>query len=258
MKKLLGSVALSLSLATPVMAADMPVKAAPAPAVVAVYNWSGFYFGGHVGGLRGQKDWAFVDVGGVPLAPPFPVTGHSVSGLIGGGQVGFNWQTGNIVFGVEAEGSWTDADGRSICPNPTARCESEMRWLASVAGRLGYAWNNVLLYAKGGWAWAEDRYFVRFPAAPALDEQTGNQKRSGWTVGFGTEIGLGSYFSFLGPNWSVKGEYMFADLGDKTATFTRIATGALVERARVDQQVHTFKFGVNYRFGWSSPVVARF
>jgi outer membrane immunogenic protein len=236
--------------AAPAFAADMPVKARPAPAVAAVYNWSGFYIGGHVGGLRGDKDWAFVENSGGPNIPPI-LTSHNVSGLIAGGQVGFNWQSGNFVFGVEGEGSWTNADGARACPDPEANCITDVRWLASITGRLGYAWNNVLLYAKGGWAWAGDRYFVRFPGFPGDDEQSGNQTHNGWTVGGGIEFGVT-------PNWSIKGEYMFADLGDRTFNFTRISDGAFIERTRVEQQIHTFKIGVNYRFGWAGPVVARY
>ena len=152
---------------------------------------------------------------------------------------------------MEGEGSWSNADGSSACPNPAAICQSEVRWLASITGRLGYAKDNFLLYAKGGWAWAGDRYFVRFPAAPAVDEQTGNQTHNGWTVGGGIEVGLA-------PNWSVKAEYMFADFGDRSPLLSRIATGVPVERIRVEQEIHTFKFGLNYRFGWAGPVVARY
>jgi outer membrane immunogenic protein len=252
MKKLtLALAAATVLISAPALAADlrMPVKA---PVVAPpIFSWSGFYIGAHVGGGWGTKDWEFTDVfiGGVavPLVPPLPATSHDVSGLLAGGQIGFNWQTGPFVFGVEGEASWADIDGSSTCPNPAASCRSEVRWLASATGRLGYAWDRVLLYAKGGWAFAGDNYFVRFPAAPAFDERSGDITQSGPTIGGGLE------WAFT-PNWSAKIEYMFASFDRERFDFTRIDTGVLVERARVDQELHTVKFGINYRFGWGGPV----
>lgn len=225
-------------------AADLrvPVRA-PTPAAVVAYNWSGFYIGAHGGGAWGDKEWLFTG--------PLTTTDHRVKGAFAGGQIGYNWQFGSWVFGLEGEGSWADLTGSSTCPNPAAVCESEVRWLASATGRLGYAIDNWLLYVKGGWAGAGDRYFVRFPATPALDERSGNISRSGWTVGGGVEVGFAQ-------NWSAKVEYMYADLGRETFDFTRIATGAFVETAQVDQTIHTVKFGINYHFNAFGPVVARY
>jgi outer membrane immunogenic protein len=228
----------------PALAADLrvPYTKAPAAVVEQAFNWSGFYIGAHGGGAWGRKDWLFV--------VPGTTTAHDVSGGFAGGQVGFNWQTGNFVFGVEGEGSWADLRGNSLCPNPAAVCRSRVDWMASATGRVGYAWQNVLLYAKGGWAWVGDRHFVDFGVA-ALNESSGDITRNGPTIGGGLEFGFWN-------NWSAKVEYMYVDLGRRNIDFSRDATGAFVETARIRQDLHTVKFGVNYRFGWGGPVVASY
>lgn len=220
-----------------------------APPIVQVYDWTGFYVGAHVGGGWGDKDWVFYQSVGGPVVPP-SLTSHNVNGALAGGQFGYNYQAGAWVFGIEGEGSWTDLKGDSVCPNPAAGCSSKVEWMASVAGRLGYAWNNVLLYAKGGGVWAGDKHNVSFALTPVFNETAGNVTRSGYTVGGGLEYGFT-------PNWSAKIEYMYSDFGNHSVDFTRITTGAYVESARVDQQIHTVKFGINYRF-WGGPVVAKY
>jgi outer membrane immunogenic protein len=233
MRILLGTTMFAgLMVAGAAQAADMPLKAQRA-APAYFYNWSGFYIGGHVGGVWGDKDWLFTG--------PLTTTSHNVSGFLGGGQVGYNWQVGQLVLGVEAQFSWTNADGESICPNPAARCQTELESITTVAGRLGYASNNWLFYAKGGGAWVREEHFVRFPANNLLDETSGSYTRSGWMVGAGIEYGFA-------PNWSAKVEYNFLSLNSEDLTFRRIATGAFVENARIDQDLHIVKFGINYRF----------
>jgi outer membrane immunogenic protein len=235
MKFLLGTTITTVMLLGAAQAADLKAPAYKAPqAPVAYYNWSGFYIGGHVGGVWGDKDWLFTG--------PLTTTSHNVSGFLGGGQVGFNWQVGQVVLGVEGQFSWTNADGESICPNPAARCQTELESITTVAGRLGYAWGPTLLYAKGGGAWVREEHFVRFPANNLLDETSGSYTRSGWMVGAGIEYGFA-------PNWSAKVEYNFLSLNSEDLTFRRIATGAFVENARIDQDLHIVKFGINYRFG---------
>ena len=125
--------------------------------------------------------------------------------------------------------------------------------IVTVAGRLGYAWGPALLYAKGGVAWVSEEHFVVFPANPANDETSGSYTRTGWMVGLGLEYGFT-------PNWSAKIEYNFLSLGDEDdLRFTRIQTGAFVENARIDQELHIVKLGINYRFGWfGAPLVARY
>lgn len=251
----LGALALSVFLAAPVMAADMrmPVKAPPS-VTVAVYNWTGFYVGAHVGGAWGDKDWTFVESNAVILVPPsFPSYGsHSVRGLIAGGQVGFNWQApgSNWVIGIEAQASWSNADGQHqlLFQGTGAGFRTEVEWLGTVTGRLGYAFDRVLVYAKGGFAFAHDNYESFDPLNPAT-RRSFDDTRTGWTVGGGVEMALGG-------NWSAKAEYNYMDLGKNDVTFTNPANGFFI-RYNVDQQLHVAKFGINYRFG-GGPVVARY
>lgn len=210
-------------------AADLRVKAPvyKAPAA-AIYNWTGFYIGGFVGGLWGEKDWREI-VGPVPGGIIHP----SYSGVIGGGQVGFNYQVSSWVFGVEGDWGWTNASGSTGCISaPLLGCGVKLKWLATATGRVGYAWDRVLLYVKGGGAWVSEQYPVGVgsPFVFTLDHD-----RSGWTVGGGVEYGFT-------PNWSAKLEYAYIDFGTDRLNFQ----GAIED---ITQRVHTVKGGINYRFG---------
>jgi len=234
--------------AAPVMAADMrmPVKAPP-PVVAPVYNWTGFYIGAHVGGAWGDKDWSdpFGDFFGTPGAS---LGSHDVSGVIAGGQIGYNWQApgSNWVFGIEGQGSWANLKGDHIVGGDEL-FRTKVRWLATVAGRLGYAWDRVLLYAKGGAAFAGDKF-----THIDIDDNipfSKDKTRTGWMVGGGLELALAG-------NWTVKGEYNYMDFGNKQVT---ILIDGFSTRLDIDQQIHVVKFGVNYRFGgWAAPVAARY
>jgi len=220
-------------------AADLPVRPVRAPAPVAVFSWTGFYIGGHLGGAWGHKDW--VAVGGTTHIK------HDVDGFIGGGQIGFNYQVGAWVLGVEFDATWGgDLEGSSLCANPTFTCSSKVDWFGTVTGRLGYSWDRVLLYAKGGGAWARDKYHT-FRASPA-SEGNGSETRSGWTVGGGLE------YAFWNA-WSAKLEYAFMDFGTDTVTIVNNVSGP--GDFDIKQRIHAVKFGINYRFG-AGPVVARY
>lgn len=226
---LLAASAISVS----AYAADMSVKAPP-PAPVAI-NWTGFYVGGHAGLAAGNYDWTFVGNGST--------TSHNFSQFAGGAQLGFNYQIGQWVLGIEGSGTWGDMNGESTCPNPAATCRSEKEWLAAATGRIGYAWTDFLFYGKGGAAWTDNKFHVLFPAGPALNESASGQ-RTGWTVGAGLE------YAFW-KDWSARIEYDYYDFGTQRVDFTRDATGAFVETADIKNHVHTVMVGVNYRFsGW--------
>ena len=235
------------------MAADMrmPVKA-PAPVAPPAYNWSGFYIGAHVGGTWGDKDWLLTDSDAVFVVfPGFPNFGsHDVSGLIAGGQVGFNWQApgSNWVLGIEAQGSWSNADGEHTGGGLGFRTEVE--WLGTVTGRLGYAFDRLLIYAKGGFAFAHDKHELFFPVSGDPSVFT-DKTRTGWTVGGGFE------YAFAG-NWSAKLEYNYMDLGRKSVTFIDTDDDVFLT-FNPEQRMHVVKFGINYRFGgFGGPVVARY
>ena len=250
----LGSAALlALVAAGPSVAADMrakPIYKAPPTAIASVYNWTGFYVGGHVGYGWGDKDWTFP-----PPSDP-PGVNFDVDGFLGGGQIGFNWQAGNWVFGIEGEFSWSGIDGAAtLTPpgSPSATFSSELNWIATLTGRIGYAWNNWLWYVKGGGAWADEDHSISSVGTPTA---AASGSASGWTIGGGAEYGFA-------PNWSARVEYSYYDFGSKTYTFT--AAGSPAEDLAIDQQIHAVKFGINYRFGdfgkgpvGKGPVVTRY
>jgi outer membrane immunogenic protein len=283
MKKTLlaGAAFAALALgAFPAAAADLATRPAfKAPAVVPVaYNWSGFYVGGHIGHSWGDKDWVqtfsrFPDGTSLPLDRA--VGPASVDGFLGGVQLGFNWQAGQWVFGVEGDWSWSDASGCSFHGGTPATGRgtgfdfsgyfgcTDVNWFATVTGRIGVAFDRALLYAKGGIAFADEEHFIGFngtprgvPSIPDTD-RPGNT-RTGWTVGAGLEWALWN-------NWSAKVEYNFMDFGTDNVTFNYRPGGStacaaapcLVERWDIDQQVHVVKLGINYRFG-GAPVMARY
>ena len=246
----IGALALA-TLSFPAAAADLgarPIGKAPVVAPIPIYNWSGFYIGGHVGGVWGDKDWT--DITFAPLA--FPDGSSDVSGFLAGGQIGFNWQAGNWVFGIEGQASWTNADGSHACVfNVGLSCTTELNWLGSVAGRVGYAFNNVLLYAKGGFAFANEDYLQVITATGVPLAVSGDETRTGWMVGAGLEYGFT-------PNWSFKVEYNYMDFGGDAFNLVIPGTGVIFTVADIDQQLHVVKAGVNYRFNWGAPVVARY
>jgi outer membrane immunogenic protein len=246
MKKiLLAGIAFGSLMAAPAIAADiparMPVKA-PAPAAMVAYNWSGFYVGGHGG--YGRADKCFADVtGGIAVDEGC----GDIDGWLAGGQVGFNWQAGQFVFGVEFSGSWADIDGtHTILGIPTDTYDTRIQSIFMATGKLGMAWDRVLVYATGGAAWARDRYDYN---VVGITVASARETRSGWTVGGGVEIGLGN-------NWSLGFQYNYIDLGDRDRTFTTPAGVALFEE-NIEQEMHIGMVRLNYRFG-GSPVVARY
>jgi outer membrane immunogenic protein len=217
--------ALGVSAASAADLGQRPVyKAQPAP-VMAAYNWSGFYVGGHLGYAWSSEEVSSALTGLTGTTDP--------DGFLGGAQIGFNWQTGAFVFGVEADWSWTNADGSTAIPFAAT---SEHNWYGTATARVGYAVDNWLWYVKGGAAWIDSDYTIA--------GVTTGDTRTGWTVGTGLEWALG-------PNWSAKIEYNYMDFGSE-----RVSTPLLVD---ADTQVHLVKLGLNYRFDWGkAPVVARY
>jgi outer membrane immunogenic protein len=214
-------------------------------APVSAYNWSGFYIGGHVGGVWGNKDWTDVTI----PAAPFNLGSHDMNGFLAGGQVGINFQTGNWVFGIEGQASWTNADGDHAC-TVFRTCRTEANWLGTVSGRLGWAFDRALIYAKGGLAIIDEEYFVNALPGGVLLASTGGDTRFGWMVGGGVEWAIVD-------NWSVKIEYNFMDFREDSFNFTTPG-GVAFGVAQIDQQMHVVKAGLNYRFNWGGPVTARY
>jgi outer membrane immunogenic protein len=233
--------------AMPAAAADLstwPIYKAPT-ITPSYYNWSGFYVGGHIGGGWADKDWTQTFPGGL--------AGNSASfradGLIGGGQIGYNWQSGNWVFGLEADASWSGQSGSGV-QNPLTAWTSttDINWFGTVTGRVGYAWDRVLVYGKGGVAWANEDHSQTFGGV--LVSSTSSTP-TGWTIGLGLEYAFGN-------NWSAKVEYNYLDLGNKNINFVNATPVQPSNSFDIDQKMHVVKFGVNYRFDWGAPITARY
>jgi outer membrane immunogenic protein len=256
---LLGGAALALVAAAPAFGADLPArtytKAAPAY-VAPIYNWTGFYIGGHIGGGWGRE-------GSTELAPgtlAFPTgtvfTGHNTSGFLGGVQGGFNWQASpNFVLGIEGEYTWMGLRGTSttvsIVNGFTSTSAVNANDVALVTGRAGYAANDWLFFVKGGGAWGEGKSSGTGTLANGtfFDSTSSSSNRSGWVIGGGVEWGFA-------PNWSAKIEYNHIDFGSTTVAIAS-STGTTSFVSSSDR-IDVVKAGVNYRFNWAGPVVAKY
>ena len=248
MKKVLLVTAslIALGAAAPAVAADLaarPYTKAPAM-IAAVYDWSGFYIGANGGWGSSRNGWDSV----APFAVG-PEGSHNATGGTVGGQVGYRWQAGTFVFGVEAQGNWADFKGNNASTlfgaNVVNRSKTDAFGLFT--GQVGYAANNFLLYVKGGAAVTSNKYSV-VNAAGAFVSSTSSDTNWGGTIGVGAE------YAFA-PNWSVGVEYDHLFMQDKTYDFTN-AAGVLVGRDRVRQDVDLVTARLNYKFG--GPIVAKY
>ena len=290
MKRSLLIAALFASVTVPAIAADLPVRPpAPAPVMAPILYWSGFYVG-----INGGYSWGKVDrdltffntVTGAVIVPPvgLGVTNDSnLDGGLFGGQIGYNWQAGNWVFGIETDAQWTNQKGSAnfLCgvagvaggaclPGVTAvpggilgtsaLVDQKLEWFGTFRGRLGVLVSpNFLLYATGGAAYGSLNTDVTLtsltpggvPISVIGSHQT---SKFGWTVGGGIE-------AMFAPGWSGKLEYLYMDLGtvDSTAvlaTGVGFGIGANLS-SRVKDNI--FRAGINYHFSpGPGPVVARY
>jgi outer membrane immunogenic protein len=228
------ALALVAACASPAAAGDRRASPqTPQPAAPATFDWSGVYIGANVG-FGTASGTADRNIGGTVISGA-----ADIGGIIGGGQVGYNWQTGNIVLGVEADlqasgmlHDWSATDGAT-----TADGTDKLSWFSTVRGRVGYAFDNYLVYATAGGA------FATFDVSSTITPPSGvsvpvswTQERLGWTAGIGTEVGFGD-------NWSGRLEYLFIDAG----TFSGVDALSTAPM-RVQLTDHILRVGVNYRF----------
>lgn len=237
-KVLLTGIALAALSCGSALAADLPARrGAPvkAPEVMSYgYNWSGFYVGAHVGGGWSNKCFTFAGTGDGC---------HDGDGWLGGGQVGFNMQSGQFVFGVEFSGSFADITGsNSSLSAPAESYHSDATSIFLLTGRVGMTFDRMLLYVNGGGAWVRDKFDY---AVGGVITDSVKQNRTGWTIGAGVEYGLT-------PNWSLAAQYNYIDLGDKDVTYPVRGFTASAE-----QEVHLATVRLNYRFG-GGPIAARY
>jgi outer membrane immunogenic protein len=236
-KLLLATAALAALVASPALAADIrqppppAYKAAPPP-VLAVYNWSGCYLGGHAGGLFATKEWT--SAAGVDLGS------HDANSYLAGAQVGCNIQVNNWVFGVQGDYAYTDAEGSNVDSFGFTN-RSKIESLSSVTARIGLAYDRFLGYVKGGGAWEQDNYDFTNGVLSA----TASELRSGWTVGVGAE-----YAFTNNVTWFV--EYNYYDFGNRANTFS---DGTVID---IKETKNVVKGGFNFKFDWGPPMGARY
>ena len=278
MKRLLVGIAAAASLAaTGAFAADLPAKApvyTKAPVYVEpVFDWTGFYIGGNLGYSWGRASDSTAITNAAGTTTLLSVTDRtSLNGIVGGGQIGYNWQMQNWVFGLEADIQGTDEKGTHnyLCPTtcipagfgalpipavPVAEALSQkIDWFGTVRGRIGVlAAPTVLLYATGGLAYGEVASSATIaPAATGISAVIPgiNSTNVGWTLGVGVE-------GVIAGNWTARLEYLYVDLGTVNGSFaTTIGATNLVSNFSTRVTDNILRAGINYKFG--GPVVARY
>jgi outer membrane immunogenic protein len=262
---LLCAAAAVVAISAPAAAADMRMPVKAAPPVVAVFNWTGFYIGVNGGGAFGTSEDAVIterdNTGALVVGAPWTGSGNfgavELSGGFGGGQLGYNWQApgSNWVWGIETDFQGSSIKGDTVATLPyiglasvTAGASNKVEWFGTLRGRIGVAFDRVLLYATGGLAYGNSKASIVWAdnsgagfIAAAADDST----RVGWVAGAGVE------WAFA-PNWSLKGEYQYIDLGSRTISAPETTLGGLPTVFNVSTDVrtdfHTGRIGVNYRF----------
>jgi opacity protein-like surface antigen len=202
----------------------MPV---PPPYIPPLYNWSGFYVGANLGGAWNDTTLNDSFTG-------FQI-GNSSSGVIGGGQLGYNWQSGPLMLGAE----WM-FDGTSLSASRTVgflQGAANTNWLTTFAGRLGWVSNNWLFYGKGGGGWADAS--VTLTNLANGTQLSNSHTSAGWLAGAGIEYGIT-------PNWTLKFEYDYLGMNTWTANSTLFAPNA--DRVSVKPNIQTFIVGANFKF----------
>lgn len=242
----LGALAALVLAPTVVSAADLAVKAPPP---VAVYDWTGFYLGVSGGGSVGTSD--HID----PVSGQSFTSGYNIKGGLVGGTLGYNWQVSSFVVGFEGDVSWVHEYGTMLdvgpastfitqgLPFPVFNSSTTEKWMATARGRVGYAVDNLLFYATGGYAAAGADANVRDATTNAVLAST-SSTRSGWTAGGGLEWGFA-------PNWSAKFEIMYMKFN--TVLFNTVQAEGPRDVPLTDTIA---RVGINYRFG--GPAVAKY
>jgi outer membrane immunogenic protein len=246
--------AAACALALPAGAADLsrpvPYTKAPIAAPVSAYSWSGFYLGGNAGAKWANFDETFSSGTLTPLG----FTRDSDVTWLAGGQLGFMWQTGQFVFGIEGDmdathlhNSFTSAGvvGPFVAGDTFA---VKNDWQASARGRLGWAVDRTLFYITGGGAWANVKTtatFVPVAGVNALTVLTNNRTMFGWTFGGGIDYGIA-------PGWSIGAEYRFTRFdhnnGNTLGTLAGVVS-PIAFNTHLDTNEVTAR--VNYHFNWA-------
>jgi outer membrane immunogenic protein len=248
MKSLLlgGSIAITLSVVSPASAGDLaspavPLPPGPPPPVVG--PWTGIYVGANIGGA-----WA----NGTVTDSLFGQTWSTdQSGFLGGGQVGFNYQISNVVFGAEWDFDWTSlsatGSGVSVPGVGVLQASANTDWVTTVAAKFGLAFDRMLFYGKAGGGWVGNNASINNLATGA--SITASTTNGGWLVGAGVEYALA-------PNWTTKVEYDYLGLRNWSWNTPGILLPA--DTFTVDRNIQMLKVGVNYKFNLGAPIAARY
>ena len=241
MRKFLLATASLIALVTPAMAADMRAALYKAPPLAAVWSWTGCYVGGHAGGLWAkQKDWIVRTPGGAFFGQS--LGGHEADGWLGGAQAGCDYQfAGGLLIGVQGDYAWADAErSHDSAREIGVAYHSKVKSLASVTGRIGYAWDRLLGYVKAGGAWERDDYWATTIILGTA--YTARETRSGFIVGIGGEYAFTNFLSgFV--------EYNYFDFGTRQVAFTPQVVGLGPAFADVKETKSVVRAGLNFRFG---------
>jgi outer membrane immunogenic protein len=249
-------------MAEPAWAADLPVNPySKAPVMIpAWYDWSGFYGGLNGGGGSATNCWWLANNASVLINPAVSEGCNTATGGLAGAQAGYRWQVSSWVFGVEGQGDWADLRGNNKNAFLTAgpgglgiTDETRLDAIGLFTGNIGYAWDKVLFYIKGGAAVTSTRYST-VDIASGLTIDQGKEIRWGGTAGAGVE------FSFA-PDWSIAFEYDHLFMGNKTISsysdglFT-LPIGNFSAGNRISQDIDIGTVSINYR--WGGPIIAKY
>jgi outer membrane immunogenic protein len=225
MKRILMAGTVVLAAATQAFAADLPPPMAPPPRAPAAYmpvspayNWSGFYLGLNAGYGFADSTWT---------APGFSSGSFSVNGGQAGATLGWNYQISQLVLGIEGDYDWQNIRGSSGAP--CGSCDTASNWIATVRGRVGYAFDRIMVYGTGGAAFTDVE-----ASFAALPWQTNT--KVGWTAGAGIE-------GAITENLTAKIEYLYADFGN-----TSCSAASCFGTANVDLKESMVRAGLNYKF----------
>jgi outer membrane immunogenic protein len=231
-------------------AADLPMKALPYTPPPPPFSWTGFYIGGHAG-AGVMLDQGFT-------ANNFLDDKHGI-GALAGGQIGYNWQMGMFVLGIEGEGFWsgmkvTQDQFDGVNPGilgSTATVKN--KWDYDIAGRFGIAIDHALIYGKAGWVAGNFAWNLTDTTSPGFNV-------NGSATLNGLLIGLGLEYAFTN-NWTVKFEYDYLGFGAKDVVFITVPCSnctPLTTTQNVSADKHIFKVGFNYLFNAAAPVIAKY
>ena len=259
---LLGAAGLALTAVAPALAADFPMEMPAKATFQQRFTWSGCYMGAHAGGIWAQTN-ATDPVLLVQDNPAFGLAGNTEgtttanvhqSGAVIGGQIGCDYQfSPNFVVGIEGGASGSTLKGstvvpfQAVAPGETALVKVTTDFIPTLTGRVGYAVDNLLLYAKGGAAWAYNKYGVIGTFQGMAFDAEGLSIKTGWTAGAGVEWAFAE-------DWSARLEYDYYDFGSQTVTMSHTDPAGVTSFSgpmSYKQTAQTVKLGVNFRVpGW--------